>query len=83
MRSRVRGGCRFFVLNRGPLLNYPVDRLYEEVGFVAYYFHWSHDEIMNMEHAERRRWCDEISRINRKMNEDTDKPNVFDVFGKR
>jgi hypothetical protein len=36
-----------------------------------------------MEHSERRRWCDEISRINRKMNDDGDKKNVFDVFGKR
>ncbi|WP_081735251.1 DUF6760 family protein [Paenibacillus gorillae] len=58
--------------------------MYEEVGFIAYYFHWSHDDIMNMEHAERRRWCEEISRINRKMNdESTEKPNVFDVFNKR
>ncbi|WP_036719599.1 DUF6760 family protein [Paenibacillus harenae] len=58
--------------------------MYEEVGFVAYYFHWPHDEIMNMEHAERRRWCDEISKINRKMNDETDnKKNIFDVFGKR
>ncbi|WP_087566831.1 MULTISPECIES: DUF6760 family protein [Paenibacillus] len=57
--------------------------MYEEVGFIAYYFHWTHDDIMNMEHAERRRWCDEISRINRKMNDDGDKKNVFDVFGKR
>lgn len=40
---------------------------------------------MNMEHAERRRWCDEISKINRKMNDETDsgKKNIFDVFGKR
>ena len=36
-----------------------------------------------MEHAERRRWCEEISKINRKMNDEQDKPNVFDVFGKR
>ncbi|MFF2091003.1 DUF6760 family protein [Paenibacillus sp. NPDC058174] len=58
--------------------------MYEEVGFIAYYFHWSHDDIMNMEHAERRRWCEEISRINRKMNDETtEKPNVFDVFNKR
>ncbi|MBD2867590.1 DUF6760 family protein [Paenibacillus arenilitoris] len=84
MRPRLRGGRRFFVLNGGPLLGYPADRLYEEVGFVAYYFHWSHDDIMNMEHAERRRWCDEISKINRKLNDETEgKKNIFDVFGKR
>nr|WP_317890178.1 DUF6760 family protein [Paenibacillus sabuli] len=57
--------------------------MYEEIGFIAYYFHWSHDEIMNMEHRERRKWCEEISRINRKLSEDTEKPNVFDVFTKR
>ena len=56
--------------------------MYEEAGFIAYYFHWPHDEIMNMEHRERRRWCEEISRINRKMNEDgQERSNPFDVFG--
>lgn len=37
-----------------------------------------------MEHKERRRWCEEISRINRKMNDDgSEKNNPFDVFKKR
>jgi len=43
--------------------------LYEEVAYIAYHFHWSHDEIMQMEHWERRRWCEEISKINRQLNE--------------
>ncbi|MTI85733.1 MAG: hypothetical protein FH756_18020 [Firmicutes bacterium] len=59
---------------------YPRDRIYEEVAFIAYYFHWSHDEVMSMEHRERRKWCEEISKINRKLNEEPD--NVFDVFNK-
>ncbi|MBN2982773.1 MULTISPECIES: DUF6760 family protein [Cohnella] len=84
MRSRVRGGSRFFIRNGGPLVAYPIDRIYEEVGFIAYYFHWPHDDIMNMDHRERRRWCDEISKMNRKLNEDSDRrDNPFDVFGKR
>mgnify|MGYP001294647619 FL=1 len=84
MRSRVRGGSRFFIRNGGPLVAYPLDRIYEEVGFIAYYFHWPHDDIMNMDHRERRRWCDEISKMNRKLNEDSDRrDNPFDVFGKR
>ncbi len=29
---------------------YPLDRIYEEVAFIAYHFKWSHEEIMNMEH---------------------------------
>ncbi|WP_211237911.1 DUF6760 family protein [Cohnella panacarvi] len=84
MRSRVRGGSRFFIRNGGPLVSYPVERIYEEVGFISYYFHWAHDDIMNMDHRERRRWCDEISKINKKLNDEPDsKANVFDVFGKR
>ena len=56
---------------------YPLDRLYEEVAFIAYYFHWSHDEIMAMAHEERRRWCHEISKLHRSMNDEP--PNVFDL----
>jgi len=29
---------------------------------VAYYSHWSYNEIMNMEHSERRKWCEEFSK---------------------
>lgn len=43
--------------------------LFEEVAYIAYHFHWSHEEIMQMEHWERRRWCEEISKINRRLNE--------------
>lgn len=60
---------------------YPVDRIFEEVAFIAYYFHWNHDDIMTMEHRDRRRWCEEISRINRQLNDDPD--NMFDVFNKK
>ena len=44
---------------------YPLDRLHEEVAFIAYHFHWSFEEIINLEHRDRHRWCEEISRINR------------------
>jgi len=47
---------------------YPLDRLYEEVAFVAYHFHWPFAEVMDLEHRERRRWCEEISKINRKLS---------------
>jgi hypothetical protein len=43
--------------------------LYEEVAFVAYHFHWPPDAILDLEHAERRRWVEEISTINRRVNE--------------
>jgi hypothetical protein len=41
-----------------------------EVAFIAYHFHWSHAEIMAMEHTDRRRWVGEISSINSQLNED-------------
>jgi hypothetical protein len=42
----------------------------EEVAFIAYHFHWSHEEIVGLEHAERRRWVAEISGINTRLNEE-------------
>ncbi|MGI5912811.1 MAG: DUF6760 family protein [Syntrophomonadaceae bacterium] len=60
---------------------YPVERIFEEAAFIAYYFHWPHDEIMSMEHRDRRRWCEEISRINRKLSDEPE--NMFDVFNKK
>lgn len=50
---------------------YPTDQLYEEVAFIAYHFNWSREEIMELPHEERKRWCEEISAINQRIN-DTD-----------
>ena len=36
-----------------------------EVAFVAYHFHWPREEIYAMAHPERRRWVEEISRLNK------------------
>jgi hypothetical protein len=51
-------------------VSYPLDAVLEEVAFLAYHFHWSHDDAMALEHADRRRWVGEISAINARMNED-------------
>ena len=56
------------------MARYPVDRLYEEVAFVAYHFNWSRAEVMHMPHGERQRWCEEISRINDRMNNEAGVP---------
>ncbi|SEV88190.1 hypothetical protein SAMN05216285_1018 [Natrinema salifodinae] len=48
---------------------YDPDTLFEEVAFVAYHFGWSHDEVLELPHWERQRWCEEISDINERMNE--------------
>jgi hypothetical protein len=50
------------------MTGYPLATLYEEVAFIAYHFHWSHYEIMNLEHRDRQRWCEEISKINRRLS---------------
>lgn len=62
LRACVRGGCKFYA---GGVALYPEQELYKEMSFIAYYYHWSQEEVMGLEHMERRRWCDEISAINR------------------
>jgi hypothetical protein len=56
---------------------YPLKSLYEEMAFIAYHFHWSYGELMQLEHRERRRWCREISAIHRTL--DGAPENPFDV----
>jgi hypothetical protein len=54
-----------------------VKLLYEEMAFIALHFHWSHVDLMHLDHRERRRWCKEISAINRAL--DGASRNPFDV----
>ncbi len=39
------------------------------MAYIAYHFHWSIDDILDMEHEERHTWLREIARINREINE--------------
>ena len=48
-------------------MTYAPERLYEEVAYVAYHFHWSHEEILDLEHPDRRRYVEEIGRINSRV----------------
>jgi transcriptional antiterminator len=50
------------------ITGYPLDRVCEEIAFIAYHFHWSYEEIVNMEHRERQRWVQEISKINHQIS---------------
>jgi hypothetical protein len=61
-RALQRGACSI-----GGILGYPSARLYEEVAFIAFHFHWSQDDILNLEHADRQRWVSHISRINQQV----------------
>jgi hypothetical protein len=49
-------------------VTYATNRVYEEVAYVAYYLHWSLDEILELEHPVRRRFVEEIGRINRSLS---------------
>lgn len=51
------------------MMGYPSERLFEEVAYLAYYFHWPYHEVMGMEHRERQRWVAEAARINERLNE--------------
>ena len=51
------------------MVGYPVNQLTEELAFIAYHFHWPHDQIMNLEHRDRRHWVKQISLLNLRMNE--------------
>jgi len=42
------------------------------VAYLAYYFHWSHAQIMGMNHIERLVWVDQVARINTRLNEPDD-----------
>lgn len=44
-------------------MTYGADRLYEEVAYVAYHFHWSRDDLLDLEHAERHRYVTLIQRM--------------------
>ncbi len=51
------------------MMAYPLDRLYEEMAYIAYHLHWPYEEILEMEHSERQRWVEEIAAINTHLNE--------------
>jgi hypothetical protein len=56
LSKRDRAGNR----KTGGIVGYPLDSLRQEVAFLAFHFHWSYEDLMNMEHRERRRWIQEI-----------------------
>lgn len=51
------------------MIGYPPDRLFEEMAYIAYHFHWDRDSILDLSHPERRRWVEEIAAINRRLAE--------------
>jgi len=58
---------------------YQADKIYEEAAFIAYYVHWSREDVLNLTHSERIRWCKEISEINKKVSQEPPKNNIFQI----
>jgi hypothetical protein len=50
-------------------VTYATDQLFEEVAYVAWHFHWSFEELLDLEHGVRRRLVDEIDQLNRRSDE--------------
>ncbi|MFI8535800.1 DUF6760 family protein [Streptomyces aquilus] len=52
LRGRLRDGGPA----AGGIHGYPLERVYQEVAHLGRHVHWTHTELMNLEHTERRRW---------------------------
>ena len=50
------------------MMGYPLDQMYQEVAYIAYYFHWHPEAILTLDHRFRRRWVTEIANINQRLN---------------
>jgi len=50
-------------------VTYASERLFEEVAYVAYHFHWSFEELLDLGHPVRRRFVEEIDRLNQRAAE--------------
>jgi hypothetical protein len=42
--------------------------LLEEVAYLAYYFHWPYEQVMALDHPERRRWAQVLAHMNERIN---------------
>ncbi len=65
MQSQLRGRYR----QPGGIKGYPLEDLFEEVAYIAYYLHWPLDDILEMEHDDRREWVEKIAEINKRLNQ--------------
>ncbi len=46
----------------------PNQELFGEISQIAFHFHWSLDDILDLEHGVRRTFLSEIERIKRSLN---------------
>jgi hypothetical protein len=51
-------------------VTYATDRLFTEIAYVAYHFHWPLDSILDLEHPLRQRFVEEIAQLNQRRTEE-------------
>lgn len=44
-------------------MTYATDRIHEEIAYIAYHFHWSLENILDLEHRDRRRFTEQIAAL--------------------
>jgi hypothetical protein len=44
-------------------VTYATDRVHEEIAYIAYHFHWSLEDILDLEHRDRRRYAEQIATL--------------------
>jgi len=49
-------------------VRYAVGRIWEETAYLAYYLHWSLDEILDLEHPVRNRVIEEVGKIHTQLS---------------
>ncbi|GAA0435990.1 hypothetical protein Acor_55410 [Acrocarpospora corrugata] len=42
------------------MTGYPLDRVRQEVAFLGRHVHWTLSEVLDLDHASRRRWVREV-----------------------
>jgi hypothetical protein len=52
-------------------VTYAVDRVWEELAYVAYYLHWDLDKILDLEHPVRNRVIGEIGKIHTRFSDES------------
>lgn len=51
-------------------MTYASERLFSEIAYVAYHFHWPLDSILDLEHPLRQRFVEEIAQLNQRQAEE-------------
>lgn len=44
-------------------MTYATEALHEEVAYLALHFHWSLDDLLDLEHADRQRFVAQVARL--------------------